>query len=270
MRCTDEEICHLDPSEIFSHVELKQMYLGIKTAKIMTEPEFTNKPSAAQLDVLQRCKNFLIALPEELQRRLPINQLMKYLEILNPTVVISGDIPTLPPILTKLPSIISKNLQQDLDPQWRQLPLTSVIVDMVTESNAEIFSTIEFRVKVGKIEEFSLISTLATKLLSLPVSNVACERIFSKVNLLKTNQRNRFTVPGIVVHIFAKQGLCAVVIKTALVFSQQRKMMDKMRRNIYQNVLEILDDSGGDDDIDVKQIDEEDDSDFLDYKDSAF
>ena len=43
-----------------------------------------------------------------------------------------------------------------------------------------------------------------------------------------------------------------------------------MRRNIYQNVLEILDDSGGDDDIDVKQIDEEDDSDFLDYKDSAF
>ena len=132
LRCTDEEICHLDPSEIFSHVELKQMYLGIKTAKIMTEPEFTNKPSAAQLDVLQRCKNFLIALPEELQRRLPINQLMKYLEILNPTVVISGDIPILPPILTKLPSIISKNLQQDLDPQWRQLPLTSVIVDMVT------------------------------------------------------------------------------------------------------------------------------------------
>ena len=184
------------------------MYLGIKTAKIMTEPEFTNKPSAAQLDVLQRCKNFLIALPEELQRRLPINQLMKYLEILNPTVVISGDIPILPPILTKLPSIISKNLQQDLDPQWRQLPLTSVIVDVVTESNAEIFSTIEFRVKVSKIEEFSLISTLATKLLSLPVSNVACERIFSKVNLLKTNERNRFTVPRIAAHISAKEGLC--------------------------------------------------------------
>ena len=53
---------------------------------------------------------------------------------------------------------------------------------MVTGSNGEIFSTTKFWVKGGKTEEFSLISTLATKLLSLPVSNVACKRIFSKVN----------------------------------------------------------------------------------------
>ena len=79
---------------------------------------------------------------------------------------------------------------------------------MVTVSNDEIFSTTEFWVKVGKIEEFSLISTLAFKLLPLPVSNVACERIFSKVNFLKTNERNRFTVPRIAAHISAKEGLC--------------------------------------------------------------
>ena len=86
--------------------------------------------------------------------------------------------------------------------------LTNETVDMVTVSNGEIFSTTEFWVKVGKVEEFSLISTLAFKLLPLPVSNVACERIFSKVNLLKTNERNRFTVPGIAAHISAKEGLC--------------------------------------------------------------
>ena len=111
-------------------------------------------------------------------------------------------------ILTKLPNIIPTNTRQDLDAQWRQLLLTNETVDMVTVSNGEIFSTTEFWVKVGKIEEFSLISTLAFKLLPLPVSNVACERVFSKVNLLKTDERNRFTVPRIAAHISAKEGLC--------------------------------------------------------------
>ena len=47
LRSTDEEICHLDPSETSSHVELKQMHSAIDAAKIMTEPAFTNKPPAA-------------------------------------------------------------------------------------------------------------------------------------------------------------------------------------------------------------------------------
>ena len=115
LRCTDEEICHLDPSETSSHVELKQMYLGINAAKIMAETAFTNKPPAAQMEALQRCKNFLLALAEDLQKRLPINQLMKDLKMLNPRVAISGDIPTLAPILTKLPNIIPTNLNQHLD-----------------------------------------------------------------------------------------------------------------------------------------------------------
>ena len=40
--------------------------------------------------------------------------------------------------------------------------------------------------------------------------------------------------------------------------------MDNTNKNIYQNVHEILGVSGGDNDVDVKQIDEEDNSDFLD------
>ena len=249
LRYTDEEIWQLDPSEASFHVDLKQMYLGINAAKIMTEPAFTNRPPAAQLEVLQRCKNFLVVLAEELQKRLPINQLMKDLEILNPRVAISGDIPTLAPLLTKLPNIIPPKLHQDLDAQWRQLPLTG--------SNGDVFSTTEFWVNVGKIEEFSLISTLATKLLSLPVSNVACERIFSKVNFLKTNQRNRFTVPGIAAHIFAEEGLHDSNNKNCTNFQPTKEMIDNMNKDIYQNVHEILGVSGGEDDV-VKQLNEED------------
>ena len=60
----------------------------------MTETGFTNKPPAAQLEVLQKGQNFLVTLAEELENRLPISQLMKDLKMLNPRVTISGDIPT--------------------------------------------------------------------------------------------------------------------------------------------------------------------------------
>ena len=103
------------------------MYLGINAAKIMTESAFTNKPPAAQPEIRQRCKNFPVALAEELQKLLPINQLIKDLKMLNPRLAISGDIPTLAPILTKLPNN-PVNLRQDLDAQRRHLPLTSDIV----------------------------------------------------------------------------------------------------------------------------------------------
>ena len=102
LRCTDDEICHLDPSETSSQVQLKQMYLWINAAKVMTETAFTNKPPAAQLEVLQKFRNFLVTLAEKLKKRLPISQLMKDLKMLNPRVTISGDIPILDPILKKL------------------------------------------------------------------------------------------------------------------------------------------------------------------------
>lgn len=198
------------------------MYLGINATKIMTESAFTNKPPAAQPEIRQRCKNFPVALAEELQKLLPINQLIKDLKMLNPRLAISGDIPTLAPILTKLPNN-PVNLRQDLDAQRRHLPLTSDIVDMVTGSNAEIFSATEFWVKFGKIEDFFLISTLAIRFLSFPVSNVACERIFYKSNLLDPNQRSRFTVPGIAANIFAREGVCDWDNKNRTNFSQQKK-----------------------------------------------
>ena len=59
-----------------------------------------------------------------------------------------------------------------------------------------------------------------------------------KVNLLKTNQRNIFTAPGIAAHIFVKEGLCDSDDKNCTNFRLTKKMMDNMNKNIYQNVHE--------------------------------
>ena len=126
-----------------------------------------------------------------------------------------------------------------MDAQWRELSLNIEIVDMITRINGEIMSKTEFWVKVGEVKELSFISTLATKIFSLPVSNVACERIFSKVNLLKTNQGNRFTVPRMAAHICAKEGLCDGDYRKCINFQPTNKMLDGMNKNINQNVHEM-------------------------------
>ena len=56
------------------------------------------------------------------------------------------------------------------------------------------------------------------------------------------------------------------MIKIALIFTQQKKMIDNMNKNIYQKVREILGVSDGDKNVDVKQIDEEYNSNFLDIE----
>ena len=84
-----------------------------------------------------------------------------------------------------------------------------------------------------------------------------------KVNLLKTNQRNIFTAPGIAAHIFVEEGLCDSDDKNCTNFRLTKKMMDNMNKNIYQNVHVILRVSAGDNDVDVEKIDEENNSGFL-------
>ena len=98
----------------------------------------------------------------------------------------------------------------------------------------------EFWVNIGKKDGLVLVSLLAKKLLSLPVSNVACERIFSQVNLLKTNQRNRFTVPGVAAHLFAKDGLREGEEKNCTNFEPTKSMKNKMNQEIYTKVQDIL------------------------------
>ena len=78
-------------------------------------------------------------------------------------------------------------MHQELEVQWQKMSMESEVESMLTGPNGESVNSKEFGVSIDKKDGFSIISLLAKKLLSLPVSNVACERTFSQVNLLKAN-----------------------------------------------------------------------------------
>ena len=58
----------------------------------------------------------------------------------------------------------------------------------------------------GKVstDKYSTLVALAKAMLTIPVSNVDCERVFSQVNLIKTEHGNRFPTEEVALLIFVK------------------------------------------------------------------
>ena len=98
--------------------------------------------------------------------------------------------PSLSDLAKALPRIKINDIQE-LDNEWRLLdciPLSHLLADKC--------GVVHFYQKLALVNDpfdqprFKNLSTFILKVLSLPVSNVDVERIFSKVKLIKTDVRN--------------------------------------------------------------------------------
>ena len=72
----------------------------------------------------------------------------------------------------------------------------------------------------------------------MPLSIVACEHMFSQVNLVQKSQRHRFT--GVKAHMFGEGGHHASQNKNCTTFEPTKSMEDKMNQYIYAKLQDIL------------------------------
>ena len=101
--------------------------------------------------------------------------------------------PSLVPLANKLPRLYHGNLQQ-LDYQLRDLDNVQLPPDLRDTS----CGITHFYQKLGTYKDggelvFPNLSCFALNMLALPVSNTDCERLFSKLNLIKTDIRNQLS-----------------------------------------------------------------------------
>ena len=94
---------------------------------------------------------------------------------------------------------------------------------------------------------FPKLSKFAMKLLSLPHSTAAVERIFSSVNMVKTKARNRLTVNNLKGRLLSKQAVkkrgscCSFVPPARLVRDCVANMPSKRHFELYsENELRVL------------------------------
>lgn len=136
----------------------------------------------------------------ELKKRYDFDDsLLPILDILSPKTALSAEMrsiyPSILSLTSKLPRIAGDNEKylQQLDDQWRKLPFVQFSSNINTEIEPDKFwaKLTKFKDSDSDEPEYYVISSFALKVLSLPHSNADCERLFSKINRVKTKSRNR-------------------------------------------------------------------------------
>lgn len=174
------------------------MYLGVKVYELLKHPDVIRQPA----DIAQFfscCKNFYKVAATEIKKRYNMEDpVLSKLKVFEPASALSHDFrshfPTLMPLMEVVPRIIAPAdyaKKQIIDNQWRSLPNAQA---RHPKGLNEISEPDKFWAQLLKTEDFSELAHFALSTLSLPHANADCERVFSKVNLIKTEIRNRLTV----------------------------------------------------------------------------
>jgi hypothetical protein len=141
--------------------------------------------------------------------------------------------PNLLPILKEFSRFVSSGSYQSIDDEYRKLPLHRELPD--DSLQIDIFYNHILNIKnEGGEYLFKHLATFVLNILCLPHSNAECERVFSKINLIKTNSRNRLLIETVSGTVLASQhlknnGTCKKCIPS-------QKMLELFNTSMYSKI----------------------------------
>lgn len=144
------------------------------------------------------------------------NQLFKELQFLDPQVVVYQEFSSLTNLLMKFPNLVPEEVIQYIDNEYREIKLDLEVSNLLSSGSGSMDNSLnveEFWHKISFLKDnnnklkYENICKFAKQMLSLPVSNVKCEKIFSEFNRIKTDDRNKFLNQNVSALIHAKEGL---------------------------------------------------------------
>lgn len=123
---------------------------------------------------------------------------------LDPEAVKNGAVSSIADIVINFPNLISNEEIQTIDTEWRLLRNHSDINNF-NDDCQQFWSDVR-NLKLGNTTvAFPTLCRFVENILCLPHSSANVERVFSAVNLLKTNQRNRLEISTISGILHTKQ-----------------------------------------------------------------
>lgn len=203
-------LSELDPCNESHRLRPENMYFGVEVRKMLDQVEIGNNEQLKS-DFATSCTDFLIEGCKEIKKRFDFSDpVLKLVSYLNPSKAMlrkTRDIvPSLLPLMKALPRIASNDQHQIIDDEWRQLPSFELPAGIDVNDPVDIFWA-----KLLECEEgdqgmtFKNVSKFVLETISLPHSNADSERIFSKINLIKTKARNKMTISTVNGVLLAKQ-----------------------------------------------------------------
>lgn len=180
----------INPTEVSKF--LNNIYLGIGVMQYLPNANLDNETTS---NFFFRCRQFLICLCHEIKNRFDFSdKILSNISIFNPKYNHSANPVSLFSLLRETVRLTDDMDIQVIDDEYRMYNRDKNDLPDYIKSICEVDT---YWIEVGKLQNFDQnfsyknLSVYVLRLLILPHSNAACERIFSKVNLVKTDIRNR-------------------------------------------------------------------------------
>lgn len=141
--------------------------------------------------------------------------------MLTPSIALSSNMKEKYPSITCLSEQLHRIVNGDsniqkLGDQWRTIVLIRLPNEIQTEKEPDKFWTLIKELETGQLID---LAEFALSVLSLPHSNASCERVFSKINCIKTNSRNRLITSTVSATVITSEYL-KKKMETAYLFNQ--------------------------------------------------
>uniref|UniRef100_A0A1A8QLI1 HAT C-terminal dimerisation domain-containing protein n=1 Tax=Nothobranchius rachovii TaxID=451742 RepID=A0A1A8QLI1_9TELE len=190
------KLSQIDPTDISKYLPVNTLYLGVG---VMQQLQNTRINPAIVTDFFKRCQRFLQVGCSEIKKRFDFDDpLLCALDCFSPAVAMDPQArtiyPSLFPMLCTVPRLLDiedTDRIQLIDDQWRQLAITDLSDSYKTMDVDAFWYNLSTVQDMSGKRLFADLATFALDVLIFPHSNASCERVFSKVNLIKTKPRNR-------------------------------------------------------------------------------
>lgn len=137
-----------------------------------------------------------------------------------------------------VPRIVQESNMQLVDNEWRELPCYKLNDVILKATDDDVFWHLVSQIKNDAEEYlFKHLSSFVLQMLSLPHSNASCERLFSRVNLIKTDIRNKIITPTINGLLLTQQAV-KTDDGTCITFKPTIEMRSLMNKTLYDHKKE--------------------------------
>lgn len=200
------------------HISLQKIDIGL-AAKRIVYPIGANMDRFDELlEFFMNAKKFFVRATEMIQEKFDLNnEAFKMLQCLKPENALSRDFhenddygSDFQQILTAFPrALISQNqlANSHIKQQWNDVLQLANVEEfrLVSQDPVKFWLTVRNYRNDDNLQNYFGLGQFALNIMCIPHSNAECERIFSKLKLIKTSTRNRLNVKTIEVLLLACQ-----------------------------------------------------------------
>lgn len=198
-----------DPSDNSLYKKLEDINLGGRCQALLLGEPITDKEAKKRF--LLDCQKFLVELCKQIKKIFPLEEdcVLAKLQVIEPKEALNPkrSVKSIAELAVHFPTLVKEEDLDVLEDQWQDLLSAKESLRGMNDKATSFWQEI-LTVKDGNNHvKFDLLSKLMCGLLALPHSSACVERVFSRVNIIKTKQTNRLQADAIADRLLAKQAI---------------------------------------------------------------